>query len=606
MPFDVMKNSEYSAFQTSLRSNLCGQLDSGFVKKDVSLCGWVNSRRDHGKLIFIDLRDFSGIVQLVFDPAQSSESYRLAKKTRSEYVLKVRGKVKKRSEDTINRELKTGEIEVLAEDIQILNRSKTPPFLLNEREKVDEITRLKYRYIDLRTEQMQQNLRLRHLVTAETRSFLDSRGFQEIETPILAKSTPEGARDFLVPSRVNARKFYALPQSPQLFKQILMFSGFDRVYQIARCFRDEDLRADRQPEFTQIDMEMTFVGAEDVMAAIEKLIGSIFKNVLGIDIKTPFKRMTWQQSMETYGTDKPDLRYSLPVVDISELFEGTDFKIFKKVLESGGCIKCLASDNAESFSRKDLDQLVDMAKGYGAGGLIWAKVDSNLSFQSPVAKFLSEHEKKSLLDKLKLKENSLLVIVADDFLTTCSTLGNIRKHLAKKLGLARKEFKPLWVYDFPLFEWDQKNNCLSPMHHPFTSPTPETISLLEEEPLKVKSQAYDIVLNGEEIGGGSIRIDDIKIQKKIFDLLNIREKMIEQNFGFFIKSLEYGIPPHGGIALGMDRLVMLLGGLDNIRDVIAFPKTQSAVCMLTDSPSEVTEEQLSEVHIDLSKDEEEE
>jgi len=605
MPFDVMKNADYSAYRTSCRTNLCGQLDKTFVEKDVSLCGWVNSRRDHGKLIFIDLRDFSGIVQLVFDPAHSSKAYHLAKKTRNEYVLKVKGRVRKRSKETVNKELKTGEIEVSVEDIQILNNSKTPPFLLNEREKVDEITRLKYRYIDLRTEQMQTNLRLRHFVTAEARNFLNSKGFLEIETPILAKSTPEGARDFLVPSRLNPRKFYALPQSPQLFKQILMFSGFDRVYQIARCFRDEDLRADRQPEFTQIDLEMTFVQAEDVINIIEQLLCTVFKNVLGINIKSPFKRITWQQSMETYGTDKPDLRFSLHLKDISEVFADTEFKIFKKVLQNGGCIKCLVVDGAQSFSRKDLDQLVEMAKSCGAGGLVWAKVDSSLNFQSPVSKFLSDKQKKELINKLNLKENSLLIIVADNFLVTCNTLGSIRKHLAKKLNLLKEGFKPLWVYDFPLFEWDQKNNCLSPMHHPFTSPSPDTVHMLQQDPLKVKSQAYDIVLNGEEVGGGSIRINDLKLQKKIFNLLNLSEKMIEQNFGFFIKSLEYGIPPHGGIALGMDRLVMLLGRLENIRDVIAFPKTQSAVCMLTDSPSMVTEEQLSEVHIDLRKDKEE-
>ncbi len=601
MPFDILKNLDWSAHKTALRTELCGRLDKSYMQKEVTLCGWVNTRRDHGKLIFIDLRDFSGLVQLVFDPAKSQKSYRLAKKIRSEFVLMVKGKVAERSPDTINKELKTGEIEVSISEIEILNGAKTPPFLFNEREKVDEMTRLKYRYIDLRGGQMQKNIRLRHLIASKTRDCLNSKGFLEIETPILAKSTPEGARDFLVPSRLNPKKFYALPQSPQLFKQILVFSGFDRVYQIARCFRDEDLRADRQPEFTQVDLEMTFVREEDVMGVIEGLMGSIF-GALGIPIEIPFKRLTWQQAIETYGTDKPDMRFSLTIKDISSLFEDTGFKIFNNVLKKGGVIKCLVCGQAGKFSRKDLDQLVDMAKSYGAGGLVWAKVGKGLDLQSPVSKFLSEKEKRSLVDKLDLEEDNLVIIVADDFLITCQTLGYIRDHLAKKLGIIGKGFTPLWVYDFPLFEWDQKNNCLTPMHHPFTSPSDETVSMLDKDPLKVKSRAYDLVLNGEEIGGGSIRIADINIQKKIFKTLEFTEHMIEKNFGFFINSLNYGVPPHGGIALGMDRIVMLLGGLSNIRDVIAFPKTQSAVCMLTDSPSSVTREQLNEVHIDLKDD----
>ncbi len=603
MPFDISKNTNYEAHKTAHRTNLCGQMDTSFVGREVSLCGWVNNRRDHGKLIFIDLRDFTGIVQLVFDPALNSEAYRLAKTCRAEYVLKITGTVNKRSPETINQDLKTGQIEVSVEAMQVLNSAKTPPFLLHEREKVEEMTRLRYRYMDLRTDQMQKNLRLRHHVTAQTRNYLNSKGFLEIETPILAKSTPEGARDFLVPSRLNPKKFYALPQSPQLFKQTLMFSGFDRVYQIARCFRDEDLRADRQPEFTQIDMEMTFVNADDIMATIEGLLAAVFKNSIGIDMQTPFEKMTWQQSMETYGTDKPDLRFGLPIQDLSSLFKDTGFKIFQKVLQKNGCIKCLACDSAHQFSRKDLDQLVEMAKSYGAGGLIWGKIDSNRDFQSPVSKFLGKNEIQAMVEQLRLKEGSLVLIVADNFKTTCNALGAIRKQLAQKLNLIREGFKPLWIYDFPLFEWDQKNNCLSPMHHPFTSPSPETISWLQDAPLKVKSQAYDIVLNGEEIGGGSMRIDDIAIQKQIFKLLNFTDPMIEQNFGFFIKSLEYGIPPHGGIALGLDRLVMILGSLTNIRDVIAFPKTQSAVCMLTDSPSGVTQRQLEEIHISLKEEE---
>ncbi len=602
MGFDFEKDINYQNFKTSLRKNLCGELDTDSIGEEAVLCGWVNSRRDHGKLIFIDLRDFSGIIQLVFDPSVNKESYNLAKEARGEYVLRVSGKVRKRSEETINYDLKTGQIEVAVNDAEILDKSKTPPFMLNERDKVEETHRLKYRYIDLRTLQMQKNIRLRHKVTSATRNYLNGKGFLEIETPILAKSTPEGARDFLVPSRLNPGKFYALPQSPQLFKQILMFSGFDRCYQIARCFRDEDLRADRQPEFTQIDLEMSFVEPIDVMKTIEEMLAEIFRKVLGTEIEKPFKRISWQESMETYGTDKPDLRFGLEINDISEIFEGTEFKIFKGVLKNKGVIKSIVVDNYQDFSRNELDNLIKIARDCGAGGLVWMKVEKD-QLESPIAKFLKEEEKKALIKQLNLKDKNLLIIVADDFLITCKTLGTIRGHIAKKLNMAKKGFKLVWVDNFPLFELDQKLNRISPVHHPFTMPSQETIKFLEDEPLKVKSLAYDIVLNGEEIGGGSIRINDLDLQNKIFELLRMDKKTIEENFGFFIKSLEYGIPPHGGIALGLDRLVMLLGNLESIRDVIAFPKTQSAICMLTDSPSPVTREQLKEVNIDLTSEE---
>jgi len=589
-----------SIFKTSMRTDLCGEINKKFKGKDVVLCGWVNKRRDHGKLIFIDLRDFSGILQLVFDHKKDKDSYAEAKDIRNEFVIKISGKVRMRSEDTINKSIPTGEVEVVVKEIKIFSRSKTPPFMIGNREKIDENKRLKYRYIDLRDMQMQENIRLRHNITYAARQYFNSRGFVEIETPIMAKSTPEGARDFLVPSRLNPGKFYALPQSPQLFKQILMFSGFDRCYQIARCFRDEDLRSDRQPEFTQIDLEMTFIEADDVMEIIEGLFSHIFRKIFKKEVKLPFKRITWKESMEAYGTDKPDLRFGLNIKDISELFKESKIKIFSDVLKNKGCIKSIVVDDFGNFTRKELDDLVEMAKKSGAGGLVWIKVGENMNLQSPISKFLSDNEREGLIKDLGLKKNNLLLIVADEFLKACSVLGTLRKYLAGRLGLIKKkEFNFVWVYDFPLFEWDENEKRISPMHHPFTKPDKKTIKFLDSDPLKVNSLAYDIVINGEEIGGGSIRINDIDLQKRIFKILDLNEAAVKENFGFFIRSLEYGAPPHGGIALGMDRLIMVLAGLDSIREVIAFPKTQSAVCMLTGSPSGVSEEQLKEIFIDI-------
>lgn len=592
-----------SIFKTSMRTDLCGEIKKGSKGKDVAICGWVNKRRDHGKLIFIDLRDFSGMVQLVFDPNKNKSSYEVAKDIRNEYVIKVKGKVRMRSKDTINLAIPTGEVEILVEEITIFNRSKTPPFMLGNREKIDENKRLKYRYIDLRNAEMQENMRLRHNITAAARQYLNSQGFLEIETPIMAKSTPEGARDFLVPSRLNPGKFYALPQSPQLFKQILMISGFDRCYQIARCFRDEDLRSDRQPEFTQIDLEMTFVEADDVMKIIEGLFSNIFKKFLNKEIKLPFKRIKWKESMELYGTDKPDLRFGLTINDISDVFKESNIKIFNDVLINKGCIKCIVVDDASGLTRKELDDLVEMAKKNGAGGLVWIRVGENKSLQSPISKFLSDSERAGLINNLKLKERNLVLIVADEFLKACSVLGILRKYLGSRLDVINKnQFNFIWVCDFPLFEWDENEKKLAPMHHPFTAPDEDTKKFLDSEPLKVNSLVYDIVLNGEEIGGGSIRINDIDLQKKIFKVLNLDEESVKKNFGFFIRSLEYGAPPHGGIALGMDRMVMMLANLGSIREVIAFPKTQSAVCLLTDSPSSVSKEQLKEISIDVIKD----
>ncbi|HAJ95609.1 MAG TPA: aspartate--tRNA ligase [Actinobacteria bacterium] len=589
-----------------MRSNLCAEIGKDFIGKEINICGWVNKRRDHGKLIFIDLRDFSGIVQLVLDPNSHKKAYEEGKNIRNEYVIQAKGIVRSRDNDAINHAIPTGEIEILVSGIKIFSKSKTPPFMLEHRDRVDENTRLKYRYIDLRTEKMQKNLRLRHKVSAATRKYFNSKGFVEVETPILAKSTPEGARDFLVPSRINPGKFYALPQSPQLFKQTLMFSGFDRIYQIARCFRDEDLRADRQPEFTQIDLEMTFVEVDDIMNMIEGLFEDIFDEIFQEKIKLPFQRMTWQESMEKYGSDKPDLRYELEISDISSIFSNSGLKIFKKVIDNGGYIKCIVVPDSSGLSRKDLDGLVDIAKSSGAGGLVWIRINEDLSFQSPIAKFLSDDEIGALKETLSLEKNNLVLIVADKFKTSCEVLGDLRVHLGRELNLAKKDiFKFVWIYDFPLFDWNENEERPTSVHHPFTSPDEEGKKILDSNPMEAKSMAYDIVLNGQEIGGGSIRINDVNLQNKIFELLKIDKKTIEENFGFLVEALSFGAPPHGGIAIGMDRLVMILGGLDTIREVIAFPKTQSATGLLTGSPSRVSKKQLDEVSIKVVEPEEE-
>jgi len=594
-----------SVYKTAMRIDLCGEISKDLKGMEVTLAGWVNKRRDHGKLIFLDLRDFSGIVQLIFSPDKYKNSYETARNIRSEYVISINGKVRMRSKETINPSIPTGEIEIVVKEIKILSISKTPPFLLEDGNKVDENTRLKYRYIDLRTPEMQRNIRLRHEIAAAAREYFNSKGFIEIETPIMAKSTPEGARDFLVPSRLNPGKFYALPQSPQLFKQILMISGFDRCYQIARCFRDEDLRADRQPEFTQIDLEMSFVEVDDVIGIIEGLFSYIFKEVFNKKIKLPIRRIKWKDSMETYGTDKPDLRYGLNIKDISSVFGKSEIKIFNDILKNNnGCIKSIVIDDSSNLTRKELDDLVEMAKNNGAGGLVWIKVDENMDLQSPIAKYMSNNEKRDLIENLNLKKKNLILIVADKFIVTCQVLGIIRKYLAEKLKLINQdEFNFVWVCEFPLFEWNENEKRITSVNHPFTKPDENTASYLGTDPLKVNSKTYDIILNGVELGGGSLRINDASLQKKIFKILGLDEKRIEENFGFFIKAMEYGVPPHGGLGMGFDRLVMLLGKLNNIREVIAFPKTQSAVCMLTGSPSNVTEEQLKEVSIKIVEEE---
>ena len=592
-------------FKTGLRTNLCGVINKDFTDKKVIICGWVSKRRDHGKLIFADIRDFSGIVQVVFNPSFDEKAYECAKELRSEFVVQIYGTVKNRTAETVNSEINTGDIEIFASELTVLNKAKTPPFMIDDRDQVDELTRLKYRYIDLRTSEMQKNLRLKSAVMNTTRNYLDSNGFVEIETPILAKSTPEGARDFLVPSRLNPNKFFALPQSPQLFKQILMFSGYDRIFQLARCFRDEDLRSDRQPEFTQIDLEMTFIKQEDVMELIEGLLKTIFSKVMNTDLKLPLEKITWLEAISNYGSDKPDLRFDLKIKDISEIFVDSDLKIFKETLNNGGVVKCIKLEDASLLSRKDLDDIVLLAKNNGAGGLLWIKTDENTTLQSPVSKFLSDIEKEKIIKLLELKSNNLVLIVSDKFITACSVLGIVRNHLAGKLSLINKnEYRFLWVYDFPLFEYDEKENRYKSVHHPFTMPDKKTINYLDSDPLKVNSVSYDIVLNGTEIGGGSIRINDLEIQTQILKILKVDLEKARDNFGFFLNAMEYGTPPHGGIALGLDRLVMLLGKLKSIREVIAFPKTQSAIDMMSESPANIEENQLKDLFISLIKYEE--
>jgi len=583
------------------RTHMCGTLRKENEGESVILMGWVQKRRNLGALIFIDIRDVSGIAQVVFDEAVSSEAFEKAGKIRGEFVIAVSGTVHKR--ESINENMDTGDIEIYAERIKILSEAEIPPIHINDEDDAGERLRLKYRYLDLRKPKMQRNLIMRNKVTKSARDFLNGEAFTEVETPMLTKPTPEGARDYLVPSRVNPGKFYALPQSPQIFKQLLMVSGMDRYFQIARCFRDEDLRADRQPEFTQIDIEMSFVEEDDVISINEKLIRHIFNEVIGVDVKIPFPRMPYAEAMERFGSDKPDMRFGFELKDLNRALKDTEFNVFRKVVESGGAVKGInVKGKADKFSKKGISKLEKHVKTYGAKGLAWIKLE-NGEMVSPILKFLKDEEVNAIRELFELEENDLILIVADEKKIVYDALGSLRVHVAKKLDLLdENKYEFLWVTEFPLLEYDEENERYVAMHHPFTSPVDEDIDLLDTDPKKVRAKAYDIVLNGVELGGGSIRIHDSKLQKKMFEALGFSDEESERKFGFLMNAFRYGTPPHGGLAYGLDRMVMLMTFSESIREVIAFPKTQNATCLMTEAPSGTDEKQLEELSISLALD----
>lgn len=578
------------------RTHYCGQMTEEVIGQKVTLKGWVQKRRDLGGLIFIDLRDRTGIVQVVFNPDFSQEALAIAEKIRSEFVVEVSGKVVERDEKQKNHKIPTGSIEVHIENVHIINEAKTPPFMIEDDTDVNEETRLKYRYLDLRRPQLARVFKMRSDITKTVRNFLDNEGFLEVETPILTKSTPEGARDYLVPSRVHDGEFYALPQSPQLFKQMLMVSGFDRYYQIARCFRDEDLRADRQPEFTQIDMEMSFMTIEEIIELNERLMKKVMKNVKGIDVETPFKRIPYDEAMSRFGSDKPDTRFGMELQDVSELLKDSSFKVFAGAVESGGQVKAITVKGAAAnYSRKDIDTLGEFAARYGAKGLAWLKVDAE-GLKGPIAKFFEGELAEALIQTVQAEDGDLLLFVADKKSVVADALGALRLKLGKDLGLIdESQFNFLWVTDWPLFEYDEEEGRYYAAHHPFTMPA--NVEELETNPSAVKAQAYDLVLNGFELGGGSLRIYQRDVQEKMFKALGFTAEQAREQFGFLLDAFEYGTPPHGGIAFGLDRLVMLLAGATNLRDTIAFPKTASASCLLTEAPSPVDVAQLAELGI---------
>ena len=581
------------------RTHSCCELDAKDIGKEVVLMGWVLRRRDHGGVIFVDLRDREGITQVVFNPQVDEAVHAKAHAIRSEYVLAVRGKVDPRPDGMVNPNLKTGEIEVLVTELKILNPAKTPAFLIEDEIDVSETIRLKHRHLDLRRPQMQKNLILRHQATASVRSYLNSHKFLDLETPMLTKSTPEGARDYLVPSRVNPGQFYALPQSPQIFKQLFMISGYDRYYQIVRCFRDEDLRADRQPEFTQIDIEMSFVGEEDVMNLAAGMMITLFKDVLNRDIKAPFPRLTYEEAVGRFGLDKPDTRFDLELKEVSDIVGESGFKVFANVVKKGGIVKALNAKGCINFSRKEIDDLTDFVAVYRAKGMAWIKVKEN-EWQSPIAKFFTDDERQALTERIQMEPGDLVFFVADQPKVVNESLGNLRNHLGKRLNLIdENEFNFLWVTRFPMFEYDETEKRYQALHHPFTSPLESDYDKLADDPTAVLSRAYDLVLNGFEVGGGSIRIHQRDVQEKVFKALGLDRESYEAKFGFLLSALDSGAPPHGGIAIGFDRLVMLLCGESSIRDVIAFPKTQKAACLLTGAPSDTSKEQLEELNLRL-------